>query len=288
MAVKIQTIKDIRLYLEEELKTLFPEQEIRAIISVINKTLFRNSGLHAHMFANTPATEEQASRAVMICDELKTGKPIQYILGETDFYNCTIKVNSNVMIPRPETEELVDIIVSENKGFKGDILDAGTGSGCISVALARGLPGSDVHGFDLSEAALELAEKNARLNNVKVDFFMADIFTLPVKKCSGTDILVSNPPYIRESEKKSMKKNVLGFEPSSALFVTDTDPLKFYRSLAETGRRILSPGGKIYFEINEALGSETVRLINKKGYSAVELIRDINGKDRFIKASMND
>jgi release factor glutamine methyltransferase len=287
MTVKIQTIKDIRLFLAGELKGIYSEHEISAMTIIIIKTLFRFSKLHALAFPESPVTKKQVSEVTRICTELKTGKPIQYIIGETGFYNCTFRVNSETLIPRPETEELVDLIIKENKDFRGSILDAGTGSGCIAIALAINLPEAVVSGFDISEGALEIAKENARLNKTKVIFFKADIFDTEFNKFSNTDILVSNPPYIRDSEKKYMDRNVLNFEPRNALFVPDSDPLKYYRALIEMAGKILVPDGKIYFEINEALGKEIANLLNVPGYSQINVLKDINGRDRIIKGVKN-
>jgi release factor glutamine methyltransferase len=287
MTVKIQTIKDIRLFLAGELKGIYSEHEISAMTIIIIKTLFRFSKLHALAFPESPVTKKQVSEVTRICTELKTGKPIQYIIGETGFYNCTFRVNSETLIPRPETEELVDLIIKENKDFRGSILDAGTGSGCIAIALAINLPEAVVSGFDISEGALEIAKENARLNKTKVIFFKADIFDTEFNKFSNTDILVSNPPYIRDSEKKYMDRNVINFEPRNALFVPDSDPLKYYRALIEMAGKILVPDGKIYFEINEALGKEIANLLNVPGYSQINVLKDINGRDRIIKGVKN-
>jgi release factor glutamine methyltransferase len=287
MTVKIQTIKDIRLFLAGELKGVYSEHEINAMTIMIIKTLFRISKLHALAFPESPVTKKQVSEVTRICTELKTGKPIQYIIGETGFYNCTFRVNSETLIPRPETEELVDLIIKENKDFRGSILDAGTGSGCIAIALAINLPEAVVSGFDISAGALEIAKENARLNKTKVIFFKADIFDMEFNKFSNTDILVSNPPYIRDSEKKYMDRNILNFEPQSALFVPDSDPLKYYRALIEMAEKILVPDGKIYFEINEALGKEIANLLSVPGYSQINVLKDINGRDRIIKGVKN-
>jgi release factor glutamine methyltransferase len=218
---------------------------------------------------------------------LKTGKPLQYILGETNFYNCIIKVNNETLIPRPETEEFVDLIVKENKGFRGTILDVGTGSGCIAVALAINLPGSMVTGIDISEGAIALARENAALNNASVVFFGADILNFDTDCFANTDIITSNPPYVRESEKRQIARNVIDFEPHSALFVPDSDSLKYYKSIMKLANFIHSPGGRIYFEINEAFGHDMTRLLEENGYSGIEIARDLNGRERIIKGTRN-
>ena len=176
-----------------------------------------------------PVTSEQVKRVVDICKELKTGKPIQYILGETIFYDCIIRVNNATLIPRPETEELVDLIIRENRGLPGNIIDIGTGSGCIAIALAANLPGAVITGIDISDEAIRIARENALLNNVAVSFVKGDIFNFDYEIVNKAEIIVSNPPYVRNSEKQFMSKNVLDFEPHNALFVTDSDPLVYYQ-----------------------------------------------------------
>ncbi|MGD0341148.1 MAG: peptide chain release factor N(5)-glutamine methyltransferase [Bacteroidales bacterium] len=286
MGVKIQTIKDIRLYLEEELSGLYPETEIIAFTNII-KTKFRFTKLQMFAFPENPLTGKQASEIKSICRELKTRKPIQYIIGETSFYNCIIKVNPSTLIPRPETEELVDLIIRENRGFTGSLLDIGTGSGAIAIALAVNMPGSSVTATDISESALDTARTNAALNNASVDFIKVDMLDFQAGILQQTDIIVSNPPYVRESEISLMGKNVTGFEPHSALFVPDSDPLKFYVAILKIARNTLAFHGKIYFEINEAFGKEMSLLLDDTGYSEIRIINDINGKQRFIAGIKN-
>jgi release factor glutamine methyltransferase len=286
MGMKIQTIKDINLFLREELIDLYPETEIIAFANII-KSKFRFTKLQMFAFPESPITGKQAEEIARICRELKTGKPIQYITGETNFYNCTIKVNSSTLIPRPETEELVDLIIRENRGFTGSLLDIGTGSGAIAIALAVNMPGSAVTGTDISGSALETARRNAALNNASVTFSMSDIFNFDAGMFPETDIIVSNPPYVRESEKRKMGKNVLDFEPPTALFVPDSEPLKFHEAILEIASHILVPHGKVYFEINEALGKEMTDLLVSRAYSEIRVVNDINGKNRFITGIKN-
>jgi release factor glutamine methyltransferase len=287
MSVNIQTIKEIRPFLARELAGIYPDTEIGAFAIIIIRLLVRTPRIHISGLPESPLTQKQAEQVFSICKDLKTGKPIQYVLGETSFYNCTIKVNGETLIPRPETEELVDLIVKENKGFRGTILDIGTGSGCISIALALNLPGTTVTGFDISEGAIALARENSKLNDADVTFLKADIMNFDANQFIKTDIIVSNPPYVRESEKKVMARNVLDFEPHSALFVPDSDPLRYYSAILKAAASILSPGGKVYFEINEAMGSELSLLIREHGYSGIRLIKDLNGRERIIKGIRN-
>jgi release factor glutamine methyltransferase len=286
MGVKLQTIKDIKLYLNEQLSGLYPEAEIIAFANII-KTKFRYTKLQMLAFPESPVSGKQAAEIINICKELKTGKPIQYIFGETSFYNCIIKVNSSTLIPRPETEELVDLIIRENRGFTGSLLDIGTGSGAIAIALAVNLPGSEVKGTDISEPALETARENAALNNSSVKFIRSDMLDFQAGMLPPADIIVSNPPYVRESEMSLMGENVIGFEPHPALFVPDSDPLKFYIAILHIASSILGFKGKIYFEINEALGKEMFNLVAANGYSEIRVINDINGKQRFVTGIKN-
>ena len=211
-------------------------------------------------------------------------EPIQYITGSTEFYGLELQVNRATLIPRPETEELVAWILAETPKDKlsSRILDIGTGSGCIAIALAKHLPLAKVEAVDISLPALETAQANAPGNEVSVDFFQQDILqanTLEEKY----DIIVSNPPYVRDLEKAEIKNNVLQYEPHSALFVGDETPLVFYKKIAQLAMQHLKPEGMLFFEINEYLGEETVVLVKEIGFTAVEMRKDIFGKDRMLR-----
>ena len=287
MHVKIRTLKDIRSNLSEELKGLYPEPEINALASLIIKTLPQAKKLH-HIYDPGQAVDAANIRYVTeIIKELKKGSPLQYILGYTDFYNCIIRVSEDTLIPRQETEELVDLIIRENRGYTGNILDIGTGSGCIAIALAKTIPGSSVTGTDISKEAIAIARGNAILNNVIVEFKQEDIFN-PLEILEfQPGIIVSNPPYVRISEKALMHRNVLEYEPPSALFVNDYEPLVYFNSILNTAKKILQPGAKVYFEINEAMGKEMIILFETFRYSKINLFKDINGKDRIIRGNFN-
>ncbi len=235
--------------------------------------------------------EEQVIRLQQIIAELQTHRPVQYVLGEAWFAGMRFFVNESVLIPRPETEELVEWIVAEcgkpdSRNRTGNILDIGSGSGCIPIALQKKLPQYAVSSIDVSNAALAVARKNAATLDAGVHFQQFDFLEegnwpeLPV-----FDVIVSNPPYVKQSEQFSMTKHVLDFEPSLALFVPDEDALIFYRKIAAFGKTHLSKGGAIFLEINEALGKETVSLYEQEGYTT-ELRKDLQGKDRMIKASL--
>jgi release factor glutamine methyltransferase len=285
--MKLKTIKDIRSCITTELRGLYPENEIAALTRIIIRTLPGVKKLHQISDPDLQVSSEEAIRILNIISQLKAGIPIQYITGSTEFYNCTILVNEATLIPRPETEELIDLIIRENRNFSGTILDIGTGSGCIAIALAKNLTGAAVTGTDISPEALEVAVKNARLNEVKADFIRDDIFNPERVFETEPGIIVSNPPYVRESEKQYMNRNVLEHEPHTALFVTDSDPLVYYRAILETAEKVLRPGGKIYFEINEAMGNEMTQMLEEFGYNEVKLIPDLNGKARIMKGVKN-
>ena len=283
MGVKIQTIKDIRFYLARELTGVYKEPEIRAIADILIKTVSGSTKLHQLYDNGFELVGRDIEKISEFTEKLKTGKPIQYILGQTTFYNCTIKVNSSVLIPRPETEELVDLIIRENRGFKGNIIDFGTGSGCIAIALAANLPLAAVTGIEISDDALAIARENAVINKVKISFLKGDIFNPDHNAVGKAGIVVSNPPYVRNSEKALMGKNVLDFEPPYALFVTDSDPLIYYNAILKLADKVLLPGGRLYFEINEAMGGPMIRLLESFEYSEIEIVTDINDKERIIK-----
>jgi release factor glutamine methyltransferase len=224
-----------------------------------------------------------------ILEQLKLEIPVQYLLGKTHFYGLEFEVNENVLIPRPETEELVDWIVSDNQITKSAsplrILDIGTGSGCIAISLAKNIPNAEVFAIDISEKALATAQKNAENNQVNVTFIHKNILGTEDLE-QQFDIIVSNPPYVRNLEKEEIKKNVLDNEPHLALFVEDNNALVFYRKIAELAQQSLSPNGQLFFEINQYLGKEMIALLEKMNFKNIELRKDIYGNDRMIKSSI--
>ncbi|WP_125723357.1 peptide chain release factor N(5)-glutamine methyltransferase [Flavobacterium ustbae] len=221
--------------------------------------------------------------------QLKKEVPIQYLLGKTHFYGLDFEVNENVLIPRPETEELVEWIINENaspdKNKKIKILDIGTGTGCIAISLAKNLPNAEVFGIDVSKKAIETAKRNAITNNVDVTFMLLNILEAEEFTCQF-DIIVSNPPYVRNLEKVEIKKNVLDYEPHLALFVEDNDPLIFYRKIASLAQNGLKEKGKLYFEINQYLGKEMIELLENMNFAEIELRKDIYDNDRMIKGNI--
>jgi release factor glutamine methyltransferase len=284
MAVKLQTFRDIRNYIVRELDGIYPPGEITSMTRIILSSLFGiTSTIQLLNSAEEKINRDKASTIIRFCRELKKGKPLQYLIGETQFCGCTIKVGPGVLIPRPETAELTDLIIKENNGFSGKIIDIGTGSGCIAIVLALNLSYAQVAGVDISATALRLAEKNAELNRAKIVLRKMDILKANPEEFDHVDIIVSNPPYVRNSEKLLMNKNVLDFEPQKALFVPDTDPLKFYRAILILAGDILNPGGRVYFEINEAMGKPMHKLLEFYKFQIIRVFKDINGKERFVK-----
>lgn len=222
--------------------------------------------------------------------QLKKEVPIQYLLGKTNFYGLDFEVNENVLIPRPETEELVEWIISENatnnKSKKIKILDIGTGSGCIAISLAKNLPNAEVYAMDVSKKAIETAKRNASRNDVEVTFLFQNILETEELKCQF-DIIVSNPPYVRNLEKEEIKKNVLDYEPHLALFVDDNDALIFYRKIASLAHNDLLKNGQLYFEINQYLGKEMIDLLGKMDFINIDLRKDIYDNDRMISCKVS-
>jgi len=215
---------------------------------------------------------------------LNNWEPIQYVLGKADFYGKKFIVNDSVLIPRQETEELVKLIADDYHSVSElKILDIGTGSGCIAVTLATLLPSAEVHALDKSKEAIKTASENASLNKVQIEFHQIDILNPQGLELPALDIIVSNPPYVMEKERKEMKQNVLQFEPSMALFVPDENPLMFYQSILTFSTSHLKESGACYFEINEKLGNELQQHMIDQGWKNVQIIKDLNGKDRFIK-----
>lgn len=277
------TIADVRREMRDALVAKYGEREATAIARAVIMQL--KGWSMAEMLANEQreASEFIIGRSREILSQLIKDVPLQYALGETVFYGLTLKVRSGVLIPRPETEELVDLIVKQNRRDDLRVLDLCTGSGAIALALARNLPFSQVEAIDISPEAIAVATENNNSLKTKVSIRQADVFSLSLPE-GGFDIIVSNPPYVCESEKADMEPNVLSYEPPEALFVPDSNPLLFYRRIAELGTRALAPDGRLYFEINPRFASELTRLLQSMGYSEVETYRDVHGKERFISA----
>ena len=225
--------------------------------------------------------DDEISVFINIVDRLKNMEPIQYILSETKFYGLSFYTKKGILIPRPETEELVDWIIKDNQGSEKKYLDIGTGSGCIIISLAKNLKGT-FDAIDISEKSIRISEENSIKNKVNINLKKTDILCSELK--GEWDVIVSNPPYVLRSEKEVMNKNVLNWEPETALFVEDTDPLLFYEEISKKSLTVLRKNGYLYFEINENFGNETIKLLEEIGFVNIELKKDINGKDRMIKA----
>lgn len=265
---------------------MYPDTEISALCRFIIEHVTGNPFSNFLVDKSKKLTGNEQDEIKKIIDRLIKNEPLQYILGETEFYGLRYVVNTNVLIPRPETEELVDLIINENKNTHKTILDVGTGSGCIAISLKKNLPECEVNAWDISPKAIETATLNSKTNNTDIKFKLVDILEYQPQS-EKFDIIVSNPPYVLEDEKKSMDKNVLDYEPHSALFVPNNDPLLFYRKIAEFAKKTLNTNGLLYFEINSAKGQETVDLITELGFSDTVLIKDIEGKNRIIKAKID-
>jgi release factor glutamine methyltransferase len=273
--------------IRKELAELYPVEEIESLIFLIFGKVKGYSRTRFLLAGNEELTAEDRNEIDRIVSRLKSHEPIQYILGETEFFGLPFFTVPGVLIPRPETEELVQWIIQENQHSEPVVLDIGTGSGCIAVSLRKNIPGSTVLACDISPVCINTARRNAELNQTEVTVLNYDILSnSPHIEFQELDILVSNPPYVRESEKKFMQKNVLDFEPELALFVADRDPLLFYSAIADFALIHLKNGGKLYFEINEALGNECVEMLQKKGFSDLVLKRDIHDKNRMIRSAL--
>jgi release factor glutamine methyltransferase len=280
-------LKSIQDYFRQELNPLYDSQEVDVFFFWILETCFQCKKIDFVLGKDKLVSAADSEKWNQYIDALKSYEPIQYLIGTTHFYGLDFKVNSNTLIPRPETEELVDWMLKDiantNSGVSNlKILDIGTGSGCIPITLAKHLPLAKIVSMDVSESALEVAQQNADSNEVEVDFILQNILELDCFP-NVFDIIVSNPPYVRNSEKKYMKTNVLEYEPSLALFVSDEDPLIFYRKIAVLAHQNLNEDGLLYFEINQYLAQETHDMLVKLGFQNIELKNDFRGNPRMMR-----
>ena len=294
-------VRDCRKYYAGELEKNYGSDEANALIMILLEHYFSIDRIKIAMEPELRLSESELLTLHFAVKELLKNKPVQYIIGETEFCGMRFFVDENTLIPRPETEEMVQMIVArrdkaclvrtgcdvETDG-RPSILDIGTGSGCIAISLAKLLKNSTVTAVDVSEKALEMAKKNAESNGVDVRFILDDILNPQNSELIDNqyDIIVSNPPYVCESEKSEMRANVLDYEPSTALFVSDTDPLIFYRKILEFAQNTLKPDGEVWFEINEKFGEETKNLCLEKGFEKVEIIKDFRERDRILRARL--
>ena len=293
------TIQELKHLFFNRLEQLYPKEEIQSFFNLLIFYKLKLTRADIALNLNEIIQQTDLDFFLNALTDLQREKPIQYIIGETEFYGLPFKVDKNVLIPRPETEELIEWILNELgvKNSTPNILDIGTGSGCIAISLAKNIPNATVFALDISKKALQLAQQNATLNNVNIHFIKDDILNSNVTSSAiesyenegllslKFDIIVSNPPYVQKLEKKEIQNNVLENEPHLALFVDDNNPLVFYDKIADFAIERLTKNGQLFLEINQYLGKETVDLLKQKGFTNIELKKDIFGNDRMIKAS---
>jgi len=282
-------MKTIFNFIREQLRDFYPDAEIKLFSYLIIAAVCKMDKLSVLQHKDKQLSLNEHVRIQAIIEELKKYRPIQYILGETEFYGLIFKVNENVLIPRPETEELIERIIKEEKPPLS-LLDIGTGSGCIAVTLAKFLSGTEVFALDISEEALEIARQNANNNHADVHFFQHDIlkddpFAFPYTSLTF-DCIVSNPPYVTLKDKATMAKNVLDYEPHLALFVPQDNPLLFYERIAGFARSRLKKAGSLYLETNSLYGRASAKVLENKKFRNVKLLKDISGNDRILIAKL--
>lgn len=275
------TFRQLQSKYSKLLEDIYPSEEANEIILRIIEFRTGFSRSKYLLCKDEIASETISGSIAHDAELLMQSIPLQYVIGETEFYGCRFKVTPAVLIPRPETEELVDTIVNEWRGKSPSIIDFGTGSGCIAISLKKALPAASVATVDISEEAIDVAKRNAEINSTTIDFINADMRNFGAKE--KFDIVVSNPPYVLESEKKDMRDNVLKHEPHLALFVSDSDPIEYYKAIARFAKQSLASNGTIYLEINQRLGKETLEMLSEHGFDG-KVAKDFFGADRFIIA----
>ncbi|WGF92591.1 peptide chain release factor N(5)-glutamine methyltransferase [Aequorivita marisscotiae] len=278
-------ITELKNHFKNSISELYPAEEVLSFFNILSEEYLKLSRLEIALNPQRKISENAVEKFQQAILRLKNHEPIQYIVGETEFFGLPFIVNRHTLIPRPETEELVAWILNEASMLKRGAkmyLDIGTGTGCIAISLAKNLLDSQVSALDISEEALIVARKNAERNKVTIDFFQRDILTTEALP-KQYDVIVSNPPYVRELEKKQMQENVLKYEPERALYVSDADPLLFYKAIVKLAKNYLKPNGKLFFEINEYLSEELSELLLTEGAKNIKVKKDIFGKDRMIK-----
>ena len=273
------TLQDFKLKMISELSSIYEMDELNSIFNLLSEDYLKIPRSKILLADEIHLDESNQTLFLSALERLKNHEPIQYVLGKTIFMDLEFKVNSSVLIPRSETEELVRLILKENLDGK-EILDIGAGSGCIAISLAKNLPRAKVTALDISSDALEVAKENAKMNNVNIEFIHADIFEY--KSDKKYDIIVSNPPYVCESEKMLMKKNVLDYEPELALFVDDSEPLKYYDFIINFSKNHLNQNGQIFFEINEKFCKKLEMLCGKYSYGSITFTKDNFNKNRVL------
>ena len=280
------TIQQVQQYIRQSISEAYPEPEAGAVAQLVLEHVLQKSRMQLRLGQKEEITAEQETQVQRAVARLQQQEPVQYVLGEAHFYGLDLLVDARVLIPRPETEELVDLVLKEYKGQAGlQVLDICTGSGCIPLALAANLKDADIYGLEISEGALAVAGANAARYKLSVTWLQQDVYE-PVQriKPASLDIITSNPPYVLEEEKRQMRPNVLAFEPHLALFVPDNDGLKYYKRITEAGLQLLKNGGKLYFEINERYGEQVQTLLLQAGFAEAAVVQDLSRKDRIVRA----
>jgi release factor glutamine methyltransferase len=298
--LNLMTVKIYREQLTSKLSAIYPKTEIDSFFFLLMDEFLNLKRIDITLQPHFEISYDIFPLLKDALERLKNEEPIQYIIGNTEFYGYPFLVDESTLIPRPETEELVEWILEEEKKLQKsnnstslNILDIGTGTGCIAISLAKNRPTATICAIDISADALKIAKKNADLNSVDITFIQTDILKVdslddelkqPQQNKINFDIIVSNPPYVRELEKAEIQNNVLQNEPHIALFVSDENPLIFYDKIADLAKKHLTKNGLLFFEINQYLGNETVKMLEKKGFKNIELRKDFSGNDRMIKA----
>ncbi len=279
----------VSTYIKTRLANLYEPGELRQIVQLIWCDILGKDALDIYLGKDTNLSTIEANKVEKIVERLLHHEPIQYIEGKTSFCGNDFTVGPGVLIPRPETSELIDLICAENPYENPNILDIGTGSGCIAITLSLHYNNATVKAWDISDEALTMAHKNAKSLKANVIFEKVDVLCFDEEGCTpSVDIIVSNPPYITPTEMADMEANVLEWEPHLALFVPQDDPLLFYRKIAQIGQKLLKKEGKLYFEINRAYGREMRAMLEEQGYSDIDIIKDISGNNRIAKAIKKD
>ncbi|WP_276499520.1 peptide chain release factor N(5)-glutamine methyltransferase [Pontibacter litorisediminis] len=278
------TIQQLQQHIRESIKAAYPEPEAASVAQLVLEHVLQKNRMQLSLGKQEQVHAGQEAQVKEMILRLQRQEPVQYVLGVAHFYDLELLVDERVLIPRPETEELVDLVLREYKNQKGlQVLDICAGSGCIPLALAANLPNAQAYGLEVSEGALEVARANAAKYKLPVEWLQADIFEpVPSIKPASLDIITSNPPYVLEEEKEQMRENVLEFEPHLALFVPDQDPLKYYRRITEVAQQLLKKGGRLYFEINERYGQEVKELLLEASFAEAQVVQDLFGKDRIV------
>ncbi|MDX1350818.1 MAG: peptide chain release factor N(5)-glutamine methyltransferase [Putridiphycobacter sp.] len=281
MFTKSNLLKDLLPYYHKKLGEIYDAHEIEQMFFLMAFFLFKAEKIEVRT-TEIRLTESELLTQRKIVSQLQTGEPIQYILGKVEFYDLVLNVNPSVLIPRPETAELVDLVLNRHTESSLNIIDIGTGSGCIPIALKGNRPSWHVSGIDVSDQALAVARKNAQLHNVDITWVSKNILASDQLIAERSDIIISNPPYVLESDKSLMSNSVLNYEPHLALFVSDQQPLLFYDKIIELSKNQLNSDGYLYFEIHESYGAAVDRCMRAAGFRNVSVIKDLQNKDRFV------